>query len=87
MGGSAGGNLAAAVALKYGSNADLKSSGLIIACPSTCDPKALPEEYRTRWVPEKYADAPMIGREIMNWAFGTERQPNSVHSEAAFGCA
>jgi acetyl esterase/lipase len=75
MGGSAGGNLTTAAALKYASNPDLKPSGLIIACPSTCDPTALPEEYRERWTPEKYADAPMIGREIMNWAFGRDYPP------------
>jgi acetyl esterase/lipase len=74
MGGSAGGNLTAAVALKYASHPDLKASGLIIACPSTCDRKAFPEECRKRWTPEKYADAPMIGRDIMDWAFGTKLQ-------------
>jgi acetyl esterase/lipase len=71
MGGSAGGNLTAAVALKYARNPDLKASGLIIACASTCHPKALPEEYKKRWTPEKYADSPTIGRDIVNWALGT----------------
>lgn len=70
MGGSAGGNLTAAVALKYAQRPDLKASGLIIGCPSTCDRRAFPEEYRRRWTPEKYADAPMIGRETVDWAFG-----------------
>lgn len=72
MGGSAGGNLTAAVALKYASNPDLKASGLIIACASTCDRRALPEEYKKRWTPDKYADSPTIGREMVDWAFGTE---------------
>jgi acetyl esterase/lipase len=74
MGGSAGGNLTAAVALKYASQPELKASGLIIACPSTCDRRVFPEEYKKRWTPEKYADAPMIGREIMDWAFGRDLQ-------------
>ncbi len=74
MGGSAGGNLTTAVALKHASHPDLKASGLIIACPSTCDRRAFPEECKKRWMPEKCADAPMIGREIIDWAFGTALQ-------------
>jgi acetyl esterase/lipase len=78
MGGSAGGNLAAAVALKYASSPALRASGLIIACPSTCDRRALPEEYKLRWTPELYADAPMIGREIVDWSFGNA-SPKASH--------
>lgn len=74
MGGSSGGNLTTAVALKYASNPDFKASGLIIACPATCDRRAFPEEYKKRWTPEKYTDAPMIGREMVDWAFGTVPQ-------------
>lgn len=70
MGGSSGGNLTTAVGLKYASNPDFKASGLIIACPAACDRRAFPEEYSKRWTPEKYADAPMIGREMVDWAFG-----------------
>jgi acetyl esterase/lipase len=43
MGGSAGGNLAAAVALKYASNTKMRPSGLIVACLQSCDVKAFPE--------------------------------------------
>jgi acetyl esterase/lipase len=72
MGGSAGGNLTAAVALKYASNPELRASGLIISCASTCHRDSFPGEYKRRWTPEKYADAPMIGRDIVDWAFGRD---------------
>lgn len=70
MGGSAGGNLAACVALKYSSKPDLKPAGLIAACLTTCDPKALPSEFKSRYTPELYSDAPMIGNAIMKQARG-----------------
>lgn len=65
MGGSAGGNLSACVALKYASDPALQPSGLITACLQSCDVTVLPEEYRERYTPEIYADSPVIGREIM----------------------
>jgi versiconal hemiacetal acetate esterase len=65
MGGSAGGNLTACVGLKYTSHSEFRPSGLIIACPQTCDVNAFPEEYKKRFTPEKYADSPMISRGIM----------------------
>ena len=71
MGGSAGGNLTAAVALKYAAgNADLRARGLCIFVPPTCEPSVLPDEYRARYTPEMYADAPMIGNELMAQARG-----------------
>lgn len=72
MGGSAGGNLTAAVGLKYASNKDLRPSGLIIACPFTCDLRAYPEEYRKRYTPENYVDSPILTREVMSWATGKQ---------------
>ena len=65
MGGSAGGNLAACVALRYSSNSALKPSGLIVACLQSCDSNVFPEEYKKRYTPELYVDSPMIGRDIM----------------------
>jgi acetyl esterase/lipase len=73
MGGSAGGNLAAAVALKYASNPATRPSGLIVACLQSCDVKALPTEYKKRFAPEKYTDSPMINRELMLQATGKRR--------------
>lgn len=71
MGGSAGGSLTASVGLKYCSNTELRPSGLVIACAQTCDVDAFPEEYKQRYTPEKFADSPMIGREIMLQASGS----------------
>lgn len=65
MGGSAGGNLAAAVALKYTRSVDLKACGLCIFVPVTCEPTMLPNEYRARYTPNTYADALMIGNELV----------------------
>ena len=70
MGGSAGGNLAACVALKYSSNQELKPAGLVAACMASCDPRALPLEYMSRYTPELYSDAPMIGNAILRQARG-----------------
>src|SRR5271155_1274745 len=70
MGGSAGGNLAACVALKYASDPELRPSGLILACLQSCDVGAFPEAYRKRFTPEKYADSAMLGRELMIQAVG-----------------
>ena len=65
MGGSAGGNLTACVALKYASHTDLRPSGLIIACPTTCHPDARPAEYKQRYQPDLYADSPTISNELV----------------------
>lgn len=75
MGGSAGGNLTTAVALKYTSHAKLKPSGLIIASPFTCDLRAYPEDYKKRYTPEEYTDSPILTREVMSWATGN---PNTL---------
>ena len=64
--------------MKYASDPELKPSGLIIACPQTCDVNAFPVEYKKRFTPEKYTDSPMIGREIM-------LQAASQHTIAPFG--
>jgi acetyl esterase/lipase len=65
MGGSAGGNLAAAVALKYATHATLRPAGLITACLQSCDVRVFPEKYAKRYTPELYADSPVIGRDLM----------------------
>lgn len=70
MGGSAGANLAACVALKYASSPELKPTGLIVACMTSCDPRVLPAEYKSRFNPSLYSDAPMIGNEIVQQARG-----------------
>lgn len=70
MGGSAGGNLAACVALKYCSNQELRPSGMVSACLTACDPRVLPSEYKSRYTPERYSDSPMIGNSIMHQARG-----------------
>ena len=70
MGGSAGGNLAACVGLKYASDPELRPSGLILACLQSCDVGAFPEAYGKRFTPEKYADSAMLGRELMIQAVG-----------------
>lgn len=84
MGGSAGGNLAACVALKYASNQDLKPAGLVSACLASCDPLALPSEYKSRHTPERYSDAPMIGNSILQQARGMSEghQPESVCTDS-----
>jgi acetyl esterase/lipase len=76
MGGSAGGNLAGAVSLKYSSQDGTDPSipkpiAAMISVPSTIDPRALPEEYKSWWKPERYSDSAMIRRENMTQAFGT----------------
>jgi len=72
MGGSAGGALTAAVGLKYATRAQLKACGLCIFVPTTCDPSVLPDNYRSRYTPEIYADAPMIGNELVKQARGEQ---------------
>ena len=70
MGASAGANLSACVALKYASNAELKPHGLISACMVSCDPRALPSDYKSRYTPQIYSDAPMVGNAIVHQARG-----------------
>lgn len=70
MGGSAGGNLTAAVALRYATSVGLKPCGLCIFVPPTCEPTELPETYRARYTPEMYVDSPVIGNEILKQARG-----------------
>lgn len=70
MGGSAGANLSAAIALKLCDDAKLKPKGLIMACPFTCHPSVLPEEYKSWWHPERYLDAAMLNRAAMEPCMG-----------------
>jgi len=70
MGGSAGGNYTAAVGLKYATNADFKAKGLCIFVPATCDPSALPDEYKAKYTPERYEDAPVLGNDLVRQARG-----------------
>ncbi|KAH7078177.1 Alpha/Beta hydrolase protein [Paraphoma chrysanthemicola] len=60
MGGSAGGNLSACVALKYTSDPELKAAGLLLSCMPSCDPIALPAKYKKRYTPERFMDTPFI---------------------------
>lgn len=73
MGGSAGGNLTAAVGLKYAQVTGSKPSGLFIFAPATCDPSVYPSEYKARYTPEIYADAPMISNELVKQGRGKFR--------------
>ncbi|KAK6381504.1 hypothetical protein LTS17_004562 [Exophiala oligosperma] len=61
MGGSAGGNLTAVLAVKYAADADLSCSGFIAACFPSCDPSALPPEYQGRNDIADFHSAPMLG--------------------------
>jgi acetyl esterase/lipase len=70
MGGSAGGNLSAAVTLSLIDQPELKPRGIIVACASTVYPTAIPEEYKSFWHPEKLPDAAMLDRTAMMTAMG-----------------
>jgi len=65
MGGSSGGNLAAATTLRVMKEPGLKPSGLIAACSSTIHPDAIPDEYKGYWDPERFADSAMLSRAVM----------------------
>ncbi|KAF2403807.1 hypothetical protein EJ06DRAFT_527408 [Trichodelitschia bisporula] len=65
MGGSAGGNLSAAVALKLADEPDVKPRGIVVAAASTVHPDFIPEEYKSYWHPERVADAALLNREAM----------------------
>ncbi|ETN36202.1 uncharacterized protein HMPREF1541_08479 [Cyphellophora europaea CBS 101466] len=65
MGGSAGANLSACVAVKYASDHALRPSAILLGAMASCDPRALPDEYRRRLTPEKYKDLPMISTQDM----------------------
>jgi acetyl esterase/lipase len=80
MGGSAGGSLAACVALKYSSSQELRPAGLVSACLASCDPRALPSGYKSRYTPELYSDSPMIGNAIMSQARGKRQRSARVQS-------
>lgn len=77
MGGSAGGNLSACVAVKYAAHETLRVSGFISACLPACDPKCLPEKYRPRFTPELYPNAPMVGSETLAQARGMVSWPST----------
>jgi acetyl esterase/lipase len=75
MGGSAGGNLTACVGLNYASNANLRPTGMIVACMTSCDPRALPSEYKKRHLPNNYMDTPMINSKSIQTARGEALYP------------
>jgi versiconal hemiacetal acetate esterase len=60
MGASSGGNLTACVALKYTSDPELRASGIMVSCMMSCDPSALPAEYKEKYYPDVYLDTPII---------------------------
>lgn len=70
MGGSAGGNLSACVGLHYASDEKLRPAGMIVACMMSCDPRAMPSEYKKRYQPENYMDTPMITSKSVQFARG-----------------
>ncbi|KAJ9616547.1 hypothetical protein H2200_000266 [Cladophialophora chaetospira] len=68
MGGSAGGNLSACVAVKYAADPELSVSGLIAACFPSCDPSAMPSEYKGRLREQEFKSTPMLGTDIVKLA-------------------
>ena len=70
MGGSAGGNLSACVSVKYASDPELSVSGFIAACFMSCDPSALPSEYKERLSEEGFGNMPILGTDIVKLARG-----------------
>jgi versiconal hemiacetal acetate esterase len=71
IGGSAGGNLAIAVALMIISTPGLSPPKAIISsCLSTCEPSVIPEKYRNDWHPEEYLDAAFLNRKCMETCIG-----------------
>jgi acetyl esterase/lipase len=60
MGGSGGGSYTASVAVKYADNPDLRAVAAIPAAMGSCHWDTMPEEYKKRLDPERYADSPMI---------------------------
>lgn len=71
MGGSAGGNLSASVALRYAADPVLRPAAVLLAAMPSCDPQAMPEEYKQRLDPEKYKDVPMFNQDGVASARGT----------------
>jgi acetyl esterase/lipase len=70
MGGSAGGNLSAYVALKYASNLVLRPAGVMLSCMSSCDPLAMPAEYKKRYFPDRFLETPVIDTKSIQLARG-----------------
>lgn len=70
MGASAGGNLSASVALKYTSDPELRPSGIMVSCMISCDPSALPAEYKERYLPGLYLETPVINTNTKRLARG-----------------
>lgn len=70
MGGSAGGNLTACVALRYASDPELRPSGAMVSCMTSCDPGALPAKYRERYTPDIYRETPVINASGVETARG-----------------
>jgi acetyl esterase/lipase len=73
MGGSAGGNLAVAVALSVAGDPKLKPQGVLCACASTINPDHIPEEYKSFWHPERLLDSAMLNRGAMEPCLGRFR--------------
>jgi len=71
IGGSAGGNLAIAMALKIVSTPGLNPPKAVISsCLSTCEPSVIPEKYQKDWYPEEFLDAAFLDRKCMETCIG-----------------
>jgi acetyl esterase/lipase len=70
MGGSAGGNLSAAVALSLIDQPELQPKGVIVACATTIHPDVIPDEYKSYWHPELLADSAMLNRDAIKPCMG-----------------
>ena len=72
MGGSAGGNLTACVALKYARDDELRPSGIIVDCMTACDPEVWSEELRRRYEEWDFGDTAMINEGSVRLARGED---------------
>ncbi|CAN9170088.1 unnamed protein product [Alternaria sp. RS040] len=79
MGASAGGNLSACVALKYTSDPELRPSGIMVSCMMSCDPNALPAEYKKRYLPGLYLETPVINTNTKRLAREWLQPPSPEH--------
>jgi len=71
IGGSAGGNLALATALKLSSIPGSSTPKAVLAsCSGSCEPSAIPDKYREAWHPELFLDSAFLDRTCMQTCIG-----------------
>ena len=70
MGGSADGNLAAAIAFEYSTNANFRPGSFCAFVPGTSHPEVLADKRAGRYIPEMYADVLMLGNDLLMQAWG-----------------